>query len=99
VSEAAGITIRIERARPGRVKGHRCVKPTRKLKRAKRCTLWTLDGTLTRRSASGKHSTPFTGRVGHRALKLGIHRVRVRAADPAGNRSALRTAKFTIVRR
>jgi hypothetical protein len=99
VSEAAGITIRIERARPGRVKGHRCVKPTRKLKRAKRCTLWTLDGTLTRRSASGKHSTPFTGRVGHRALKLGIHRVRVRAADAAGNRSALRTAKFTIVRR
>ena len=32
-----------------------------------------------------------------RALKLGSHRARVRATDPAGNRSALRTVKFTIV--
>jgi Tol biopolymer transport system component len=99
LSEAARITIRIEQARAGRRKGRRCVKPTRKLRRAKHCTLWAFAGTLTRRSPLGRSGTAFSGRIGRRALKVGSYRALVRAVDAAGNKSALRTVGFKIVRR
>jgi hypothetical protein len=58
-----------------------------------------LDGTLKRRAAAGPGGTAFTGRIGRKALKVGKHRARISATDPAGNRSAERIAAFAIVKR
>jgi hypothetical protein len=99
LSEPAQVTLVIERSQPGRRKGRRCVKPTRKLRKAKKCARWVPDGTLKRRAVAGKGGTAFTGRIGRKALKPGKHRARITATDAAGNKSAQRIVTFTIVRR
>jgi hypothetical protein len=99
LSEAAAVTIRLERRIGGRRKGGRCVRPTRKLARAKRCNRYVAAGKLTRAGAPGRVSVPFSGRIGRRALPLGSYRATLRAADIAGNRSAPSRVTFRIVRR
>jgi Ca2+-binding RTX toxin-like protein len=54
---------------------------------------------LTRRAKAGARSLAFSGRVKGRTLKPGSYRLRVRATDAAGNRSAVRTVRFKVVRR
>jgi hypothetical protein len=54
---------------------------------------------LTRRARAGARSLAFTGRMKGRTLKAGSYRMRVRATDAAGNRSAVRTVRFRIVKR
>jgi predicted phage tail protein len=54
---------------------------------------------LTRRAKAGARSLAFTGRMKGRTLKPGSYRMRVRATDAAGNRSAARTVPFRIVKR
>jgi Ca2+-binding RTX toxin-like protein len=54
---------------------------------------------LTRRAKAGARSLAFSGRVKGRTLKPGSYRLRVRATDAAGNRSAARTVRFKVVRR
>jgi uncharacterized delta-60 repeat protein len=99
LSEAARVTIRMERARPGVRVGRRCLAP-RRGRRGRRCTRWVHAGTLTRRSArTGRNRVRFSGRIGRRALKLGRHRAILRAVDAAGNRSGRRTLSFKVVRR
>jgi Tol biopolymer transport system component len=99
LSEPARVTLLIERATPGRRKGRACVKPTRKLRKAKKCTLWRPAGTLTRQSAAGATKLAFSGRIGKTALKPGSYRAVVSAVDPAGNKSAERTIAFRVVKR
>jgi hypothetical protein len=53
-------------------------------------------GALTRSEAKGTNSTRFSGRLRKRALRPGRYRVRITAADTAGNRSAARTARFRV---
>ena len=99
LSEAARVTIRMDRARPGVRVGRRCLAP-RRGRRGKRCVRYVRAGTLTRRSArAGLNRVRFSGRIGRRALKLGRHRAILRAVDPAGNRSRARTLSFKVVRR
>jgi hypothetical protein len=98
LSEKAVTTLRIERARPGRRSGKKCVKPRRQLKR--RCTRYVKVGTLTRKKTrKGANSVKFTGRIGRKALKRGAYRVVAGARDAAGNRARTKSAKFKIVRR
>jgi hypothetical protein len=99
LSEAAQVTLVIERSQPGRRKGRKCVKPSRKLRKARKCTRWVADGTLKRRALAGTGGTAFTGRIGKKALKPGKHRARITATDAAGNKSAERIVTFTIARR
>jgi hypothetical protein len=54
---------------------------------------------LTRRAKAGARSLAFSGRVKGRTLKPGSYRLRVRATDAGGNRSAARTVRFRVVRR
>jgi hypothetical protein len=99
LSEAAVVTIKVQRRVAGRRKGGRCVKPTRKLARAKRCNRYVAAGKLTRAGVPGKVSVPFSGRIGRRALPLGNYRATLTATDLAGNRSAPSRVTFRIVRR
>jgi hypothetical protein len=98
LSEAAKVTVVISRKAAGRRKGRRCVAPTRKLLRAKRCTRYRGEGALTRTGARGPGSIAFSGRIGRRALKIGTHRMTLSAKDAAGNRSKRLVATFRIVR-
>ena len=98
LSEKATTTLRIERARPGRRSGKKCVKPRRGLKR--KCTRYVLTRTLKRKKTKkGSNSVRFSGRLGRKALGPGAYRVVAGARDAAGNRAKTRSARFTIVRR
>ena len=99
-SEAGTAALTISRARPGRRQGKRCVKPTRKNRRAKRCTRYTsVRPALKRTVAPGTTAVPFSGRIGSKALKPGSYRLGVVVTDVAGNRSAAQRTKFRIVKR
>jgi hypothetical protein len=98
LSEQARVTLRIQRALAGRRAGGKCVRPTARLRRAKRCTRYRTVGTLSGNAASGANSTKFMGKFGTRALRPGSYRARITATDTAGNRSAPRIAAFRVVR-
>jgi hypothetical protein len=99
-SEAGTATLKISRARPGRRRGKRCVKPTRKSRRAKRCTRYVpVKPWLRRAVAGGATAVPFSGRIGKKALRPGRYRLTVVVADAAGNRSKPKSIGFRVVRR
>jgi hypothetical protein len=98
LSEPATVRIAIERARPGRRVGRRCRRPTRRLRKKRRCTRFVATGTLTRRAVAGANSTRFSGRLGRRALRPGRYRAIASATDRAGNRSRARRVSFNVVR-
>jgi hypothetical protein len=75
------------------------VRPTRRLRRAKRCKRYVSAGSFRRMSAAGSSSVPFSGRIGKKALAPGAYRLRVTATDAAGNKSLPADARFTVVRR
>jgi PKD repeat protein len=98
LSERASLTFRVERARPGRLVGGRCVAVTRRNRNARRCTRYVLlAGKFTRAGRAGTNSFRYMGRLAGRALGLGRYRLRVTATDPAGNRSLVRRVAFRIV--
>ena len=100
LSEAAAVSVSSERRADGRRKGRKCVATTRKNKKAKRCTRWLADkGTLTRLIPAGKGTLTFKGRLGGRTLAKGTHRLRIRAADAAGNVRDAAPVTFVILAR
>lgn len=100
LSERATVRFTIEKVLAGRRSGARCVKPTRKLAKRKRCDRYGAGASLTRRSlATGARSVAFSGRIGRKRLTAGRYRLTVLATDPAGNRSAVRRTTFTVVTR
>jgi len=97
LSEAATIAVAIEQSLPGRRSGARCVKPTAKLRRARRCTRYKVVGRFTvRGAAGGPGSRLFTGRFGKRRLRPGRYRAVLVATDAAGNRSLPRRVAFRL---
>jgi virginiamycin B lyase len=98
LSEAALTRLRIERRSTGRRLRGRCVAPSRRLRRARRCVRWRRAGTLTRRRGAGLQRLRWSGRIGTRALRPGRYRIVLSAVDTAGNRSRTRTLTFRIVR-
>jgi hypothetical protein len=100
VSEASTATFRVERRAKGRKKGKKCVAPTRKNRRAKRCTRYVrLKGSLGHALAAGNNSLRFRGRLGGRKLRPARYRLVMVATDVAGNRSKPKLTKFRIVKR
>jgi Tol biopolymer transport system component len=98
LSENARTTITIDRRLNGRRRGKRCVRPRAGLKR--KCTRLVRAVTLIRaRTVSGTNRVAYSGRVGKRALAPGSYLATVRATDVAGNRSAPRSLKLTVVAR
>ncbi|HZB74585.1 MAG TPA: hypothetical protein VE526_00070 [Solirubrobacteraceae bacterium] len=95
LSAPATVTIRIERARAGRRKGGKCVKPRKGLTR--RCTRFTRVHRLTRTLPAGAARVAYTGRVGKRKLAPGRHRATLRAVNADGRSAAVRL-RFRVVR-
>lgn len=102
LSEAARVTITIERTLPGRrarVRGRtRCLKPTRRNRRARKCSRYRRSGALSGQEQPGSQSTPFSGRLRGKALRPGRYRARIVALDSLGARSSERRLAFRVVR-
>jgi hypothetical protein len=91
----------VQRPAAGRVSHGRCVKPTRALRRAKRCTRYVRVFRFTRTGKAGADAFAFSGRAGRRGrtpLPPGRYRLQAFAAADRLS-SAPKTARFTIVGR
>jgi hypothetical protein len=99
LSETATTTFTVQRALPGRRAGRACERPTRRNRRARRCTRWTAQrGSLTRAGRQGANSFRFTGRLNRQALAVGSYRLIAQARDSGGQRSRTVRRGFRIVR-
>ncbi|HYI36805.1 MAG TPA: hypothetical protein VEX39_09390 [Thermoleophilaceae bacterium] len=100
LSEAANVSIRIERRLgQGRRSKGKCRKPSRKLRKRKKCTRWKKAGTLRGNNRpAGRNTVRFSGRFRRKALKPGRYRGVILATDSTKKKSKLRTAKFRMVR-
>ena len=102
LSEPAAFTIRIIRMTAGVRSGKKCVKPTRRTRRAgqrKRCTRLKTVGRLnTRAGKQGRNNVRFSGRIRRKALAPGRYRARITATDAAGNRSRPARLSFRVVK-
>jgi hypothetical protein len=100
LSESATTTFTVERARPGRRVGGKCVPPKPSNKGAKRCTRYVrMKGQFRHVGVPGSNSFRFTGRLRGRKLPPGSYRLVGIARDSANNSSAPARTKFRIVRR
>jgi CSLREA domain-containing protein len=100
LSEAAQVTLKIERPTKGRKVGRSCKKATRKLRKKPSCTRYVAAGaTIKRNGVAGANSIAFSGRIGRKALRPGSYRATLGATDAAGNKATVRRVSFKIVRR
>ena len=100
VSEAGTTTFTVERKTTGRRSGRRCVRQTRRNRRARKCVRYvTVRGSFTHQGRAGANSFKFSGRLRNRKLQIASYRLVAVAADAAGNKSAARRRAFRIVRR
>lgn len=99
VSEPGKASYTIQRELRGRRVGKGCAKPTRKLRRNKRCWRYRTLQTITRSVRRGPNVFWFTGRLGSLALIPNRYRVVMRVTDAAGNVSPNRWARFRVVAR
>jgi hypothetical protein len=100
LSEAADVSIRIERrvGQGRRFKG-KCRKPSRQLRKRKRCTRWKKVKTLRGNNRPvGRNTVKFSGRFRGRALKPGRYRAVFVATDSSKMKSKRKTANFRMVR-
>jgi DNA-binding beta-propeller fold protein YncE len=91
LSEAATVTVAMDRARAGRRSGGRC-RP--KAKRGRRCTSYSRARTLRRAGIAGENAIALRAR----GLRPGRYRITVSAVDAVGNRSAPRRLSMRIVK-
>jgi hypothetical protein len=97
LTEAAKVRVAIQRKRSGRRNGGKCVAPTKKLRKAKKCTRYVTLGALTKSGRAGTNKVAFTGRLKGKLLARGAYRFSITATDAAGNAST-RTITFTVIR-
>jgi flagellar hook assembly protein FlgD len=99
LSEKAQVTLRFQRARPGRKVGGKCVKQTSANKGAPKCTRYVDAGKKVVGGKKGKNTFKFKGKISStKTLSPGRYRVKARAKDAAGNQLPTRTAKFRILK-
>jgi streptogramin lyase len=95
LSEAGSAQLVVSRRLPGRRRGTACVKPTRKLRKAKRCTRLVRVKTVKANAVAGANAV----RIAIRTLRPGRYGVTLTVADGAGNRANPVTRTFTITKR
>jgi len=99
LSEAARVTVTIERRTPGRKVKGKCRKQTRANRRKPACKRWVRAGRFAVASVAGANRKKFSGRIGRRVLGPGTYRAVLVATDAAGNASAPKRLGFKVVRR
>lgn len=100
-SEAATLSLVIERAKPGRTvksKGKTVCKAVKRAVKRGRCTLYAGAQTLTRTIAAGPGTVALSGRIGTKRMAPGSYRITLIARDAAGNASAQAQRTFTVLR-
>jgi hypothetical protein len=90
LSAAATVRIDILRRLPGRSVGGKCKKPSPRLRKKRKCMRSVPAGSISEQGAAGSNTTPFSGRIGSRALKPGTYVARI----TAGN---VKSTSFTIL--
>jgi Tol biopolymer transport system component len=98
LSEAATVTVRIDRLLPGRRLAQRCVRPKR-APRGRTCTRAVRRGALKRAGTAGANRIDVTGTLRGRRLAPGRYRLTVKAKDAAGNVSSRVRVKFRVLPR
>ena len=99
LNEPATVAFTVERALSGRRSGKRCVKPTGKNAKKKKCTRYAkVKGGFSHKGKKGTNRVTFTGKLGKKKLAPGTYRLRAVATDAAKNKSALKTRAFKILR-
>ncbi|ADB53446.1 Vgb family protein [Conexibacter woesei] len=83
LSEPSALTIRFQRVLPGRRAGRACVRPTPRLRRARRCTRAVTVAKATRRAGGLRVRVVIAGR----RVRAGPSRLVVTATDANGNRT------------
>jgi len=97
LSRAASVAFAVQRRAAGRRSGRACVKPSRRLRSARRCTRLVGVFAFTRSGRAGANAFAFSGRAGRRALPAGGYVLRA-VATADGLASQPRAARFAIVR-
>ncbi|MCU0506737.1 MAG: hypothetical protein MUE82_13425, partial [Chloroflexi bacterium] len=98
LSEPGRVAITVSRVLPGKRVRTRCVVPRPGL-RGRVCVRLVRRGALAATGLLGQNQVRFTGRLGGRLLAPGRYQARVVVRDAAGNASAARTARFTVLPR
>jgi virginiamycin B lyase len=99
LSAAATTRFTVESEGAGRKKGKKCLKQTRRNRKAKRCKLYKpVKGSFTHSGKAGSNSFRFTGRIGNKALRPGRYQL-VAVASAGSAKSTAKRASFRIVRR
>jgi hypothetical protein len=98
LSDAADVTITIQRRAAGRRSGGRCKKPTRRLRKRPACVRYVKKGALVPGLKAGRHSIAFSGRIGHKALKPARYRALLVARNAGGKSKSVKLS-FRVVRR
>ena len=100
VNEGGQVNMTFTKFVTGRRSKGRCVNAKGKVRKSLRCTKPVPQtGKLEFQVQGGRNRIRFYGRVGPRKLKPGRYAVFARSYDAAGNRSAIVSARFRIVRR
>jgi len=99
LSEAARVTITIQRIAAGRKVGTACRKPTRANHRRKACRRLVRTGAFVQNAAAGATTKPFSGRIGTKRLAPGSYQATLVARDAARNASVPKVLRFKIVRK
>lgn len=98
LSEIARVRFTVQRARPGRRVGGRCVAPRRWNRNRPSCRRYfTLRGSFSRLGRPGLNSLRFRGRLAGRRLTPGLYRLVAVPRDGAGNVGRARRARFRIL--
>jgi hypothetical protein len=98
LSQAATVSFTFKKHASGRRVGSRCVAPTSKNRKRRRCTRTVTAGLLTLKGHAGANRVRFEGvLVTHRTLTPGRYTMRA-VATALGRRSHARTARFKIVK-
>jgi PKD domain len=92
---AAPVKFKVDRSAAGRKVNGKCRKPTKKNRKAKKCTRHlALKGSFSRNGVAGANKFHWNGRIGGKALKPG--RYRLIATTGSGLTTKVRRATFTV---
>jgi hypothetical protein len=95
LSEPGTATLVISRRLAGRRRAHACVKPTRKLRKARRCTRLARVRTITAAATAGVNTIRFKTKP----LGTGSYAAALTVVDAAGNAAAPITRTFKITKK